>query len=250
MSMADELSRFLKPMILCGVMCLTMPSSKRREERHSTGKNSTLCPVEELPEDESSETRAKRGKCLDKIPWKFSLKRFVLRMIVVSSTTWPTPWTTNTMCVISGKRSREEEKRRTPLLFSYVKTSYILSLSFQSAYVISILCSKLYIIYLPYFFYAIRTEESTFCILHFFNWFILLHFIECISYGSIVHVVRVGIQIRDTVSYRPKKKGQERRKIDTAGVELSFPIFFLYSTLQQVFLIKKNGSLSCHINAL
>ena len=66
-----------------------------RLDLHSTGKNSTRCPV----------SRWKWGQCLERSDCTLSLMMLVLRMMVVSSMTWPTPCTTNTMCVMSGRRS-------------------------------------------------------------------------------------------------------------------------------------------------
>ena len=82
-------------MIRCGVMSCTMPSSSLNELLHSTGKNSALWPV----------STWNLGKCLARICVMLSLIMFVFRMMVVSSTTWPTPWTTKTMCEISARRS-------------------------------------------------------------------------------------------------------------------------------------------------
>ena len=72
-----------------------MHCSSLRLDLHSTGKNSTRCPV----------SRWKWGQCLERSDCTLSRMMLVLRMMVVSSMTWPTPCTTNTMCVMSGSRS-------------------------------------------------------------------------------------------------------------------------------------------------
>ena len=72
-----------------------------RLDLHSTGKNSTRCPV----------SRWKWGQCLERSDCTLSLMMLVLRMMVVSSMTWPTPCTTNTMCVMSGSRSETAKGR-------------------------------------------------------------------------------------------------------------------------------------------
>ena len=120
-SIPEELSKLRSPMIRCGVMSCTMPSSSLNELLHSTGKNSALWPV----------STWNLEKCLARICVMLSLIMLVLRMMVVSSTTyfflkncvnyffliklvnwfwknlitWPTPCTTKTICEISASRS-------------------------------------------------------------------------------------------------------------------------------------------------